>query len=702
VTVSAERRDRLLAAGLVALALACVLAYEAACLPRLTNAHFGDVEFTGWSGPLGSRLLRGDRPYVDFVLPIPPGSFLLLAAIEKAWGRPLLLHELWLNAAAQLWMGVLAYFIARTVTSRRTATFVSIATLLTVIQLNKECAYDHTAQAVAWASLLAGMRALFAPETSRSLRYWLGSGALAGFTLLFKQSTGIGAILAWPCALAYLSLVEVISGQAREARVFRMPLVRYLQGVGLGLAGVWGFLVLLGSTFRAFFQAVFLDGSVLKGGFKFLLQNLWVYLVEFPAYPASLALIAGLVMIGSRWVRLEGPTLHVGDEPSRRARFSAWEVPCLALSLLAGSATAVWFLVKGSGGYPAPWILHFDRLKFAPPISLVSACTLFVAHLVRTVPPGAPGAPPAAAASARRGLRSGAPPAAAASARRDLRPSGPALASLGAVERLENGGTDDSGAASSESDPVRTGHRLNAAFIAALVCSLLHNTSAPEFRPFYDNNAVIPLALLSLFVVLERARLRPLAVLYVMALVLSVGGNKYFRATTATTRIDPALHWAGMQVNEHGREIVKVATRVRELTASTDTVLVVPEDVQMAALIGRPRPPLVGAIVFVDQYAPRLAEDDIARLDENLPKVIVVHPREVMGWQKFFRIWSGKSGAERVIHHVLSKLLPTKYELDSSYPTMFLWEGATLDVYVRKDKVAGSRPPALEPATSRP
>jgi hypothetical protein len=329
--------------------------------------------------------------------------------------------------------------------------------------------------------------------------------------------------------------------------------------------------------------------------------------------------------------------LHVGDEPSRRARFSAWEGPCLAVILVAGSAAAVWFLMKGSGGYPATWITHFDRFKFGPPISLVTACTLFVAHLVRT--------------------------------------------GSGTPADFSRGAPDE----------VRAGHRLNAAFVAALVCSLLHNTSAPEFRPFYDNNAIIPLALLSFFVVLERARVRPLAVLFVLGLVLSVGGNKYFRATTATTRVDPALHWGGMRVNEHGSQIVKVATRVRKLTGSGDTVLVVPEDVALAALIGRPRPPLVGAIVFVDQYAPRLASDDIARLDENLPKVIVVHPREVVGWQKFFRIWNGESGAERVIHHVLDKLLPTRYELDSSYPTMFLWEGASLDVYVRKDRARASR-----------
>lgn len=626
------RRDRRVALALMAVAILSIFAYEAAVVPRLTNAHFGDVEFTGWSGPLGSRLLRGDRPYVDFVLPIPPGSFLLLAALEKLSGRPLLLHELWLDAAMHLVMGVLAYFIARTFTSRRTSVFVAVATLLTVIQLNKECAYDHTAQAVAWASLLAGMRALFGPDPSGRSRLWLLAGLLSGGALLFKQSTAIGAILGWLVAFFYLASVEVFSGRPPRASDFRLPSARYLQGVGLGLGLVWGVLVLLGSTFRAFFQAVFLDGSVLKGGFRFLVKNLVVYLFDFPAYPASLALLATFVMIGARWVRLEGPSLHVGDEPARAGRFSGWEIAGLTAMLAGASGAAVWFLLRGPPGYPSEWIVGFDRFKFWPTVALVPLCVLFVAHLVRAESP----APSAGAAA----------------------------------------------------DPRRSGHSWNAAVLAGLVSSLFHNTSAPEFRPFYDNNAIIPLAFVSLFVVLERARLRPLALVYLLGVTASVGGNKYFRATTATTRVDPELHWAGMRVNDHGNTIVQVATRVRALTRAEDTVLVLPEDVQMAALIGRPRPPLIGAILFVDQYPPRLAADDIARLSENPPKVIVVHPRQVPAWQKFFRIWSGTSGAERVIHHVLGRLIPARYERDSSYETMFLWEAAHLDVYVRRDPAA--------------
>jgi hypothetical protein len=41
------------------------------------------------------------------------------------------------------------------------------------------------------------------------------------------------------------------------------------------------------------------------------------------------------------------------------------------------------------------------------------------------------------------------------------------------------------------------------------------------------------------------------------------------------------------------------------------------------------------------------------------------------------------SAAEKMTDHVL-KLLPKKYSLDSSYPTIYFWDQGQIDVYVRK------------------
>jgi hypothetical protein len=621
-------RDAWIAWVLLALASALFVAFNVVFLPRLTNVHFGDVEFTGWSGPMGSRLLRGDRPYIDFVLPIPPGSFVLLAVIQKIAGRPTVLQELGLDAGIHLLMGLLAYVMARAVTSRSNAVLTSIATLVTVIQLNKECAYDHTAQVVAWGSVTAGLWALVSTDIARRRRYWVLAGALAGFTVAFKQSTGIGCIIGWLAAIGYLAAVELLSGARDRARTLKEPLLAYIRGLGLGLSGVWLMLLLLGSTARAFFQAVFLDGSTLKGGALFLLRNLVIYLFDYEAYPASLVFIAAFVVVGARLIAKRG-TLHIGDEIGQERPYRPWEAFVVGSIVVTGFGAGIYFLCFGPPSYPTGWISPIDRLKGIPSLTLIPACAIFIAHLQE----------PRAKEPTRNPV----------------------------------------------ADPWRAGHAINAAFIAGFSCTLMHNTSAPEFRPYYDNNVIIPLTFMTAFVVLGRADLRPISIILLLFTAGGVAGNKYFRAMAATTRMGSTGYWAGMRVGEHGAQIARVAARVRALTKPTDTVLVLPEDLEIEAIIGRSRPPLIGAVVFVDQYAPRLVKDDIARLDENPPRVIVVHPREKRSWQRFFRIWSGHSGAEQVISHVLRKLLPDAYERDSSYGTTFLWAQETLDVYVRRD-----------------
>src|SRR5689334_13370142 len=88
-------------------------------VPRLNNFILSDREFTGWVGPIAERVGRGQRLYEDLVLPIPPGSFVLLAAIYKIAGGPLLLHELWVAAASHFLMGLMAFAIAAKFSTRK-------------------------------------------------------------------------------------------------------------------------------------------------------------------------------------------------------------------------------------------------------------------------------------------------------------------------------------------------------------------------------------------------------------------------------------------------------------------------------------------------------------------------------------------------------------------------------------------------------
>jgi hypothetical protein len=162
-------------------------------------------------------------------------------------------------------------------------------------------------------------------------------------------------------------------------------------------------------------------------------------------------------------------------------------------------------------------------------------------------------------------------------------------------------------------------------------------------------------------------------------------GGRLDRAIAARRSIGPAGHWGGMKVSERGRELALLARHVQTLTAPGDSVLVLPEDLALARLIDRPRPPLRGAIVFVDQYARHLAADDIRALAAHPPKVIVVHPSEMHLWVQLFRVWSGDSGAQQLLEYVQKELLPARYRLESKRRTRFIWNDATLEVWLRVD-----------------
>ncbi len=140
-----------------------------------------------------------------------------------------------------------------------------------------------------------------------------------------------------------------------------------------------------------------------------------------------------------------------------------------------------------------------------------------------------------------------------------------------------------------------------------------------------------------------------------------------------------------MQVNERGHEVIRAALRVRALAGPDDEVLVLPEDLQLMWLIDRPRPPIRGAVVFVDQYPERLVAEDLATLERDLPKVVVIHPSDRRLWRQMFEIWMYEGGAYHIMERFLDDLLPKHYRLDSSFDTRFARQRAKLQVWVRKD-----------------
>lgn len=621
------RGERRRALAVLAVLSVAFLVYAALFVPHLTNNFFGDVEFTGWCGPIGKRIAEGARPYVDFVLPIPPGSFAILALVGKLMGRFLLQQELWLNALCQLAMALLAYAITVRFTTRENALAISICSLIALLGLNKECAYDPTAQLTAWSSVAVGVTALGAAGRRARRWRWAVTGLLASFTIAFKQSTGAGAIGGWVLALGYLWCSEKLSGSGDRARARVDDAAAWLVGVAGGLVLVVALVLGVHGSLAGFIRAVFIDGPKLKGGTGHLIGDLYGYLVRSPAFIASFGFLFGLCAFGLRLIVKNGG-LHVGDEARRHVRLTTLRTVALALVAVATFAPASGLLLSRYTGIRLGWVHLFDAMRVVPAFGLAFLTAFFVAHLVRVPREGAEG-------------------------------------------RLS-------------ADAVRGGHLFNAAVLVALSISLLHNTSAPEFRAFYDNNPIIPFALLALFVAFDRAKLAPLKPVAIVLILSALFGSRLNRAMRARIPMGSRGDWAGMYVSPRGRDIALAALEVRRLTRPTDTVLVLPEDVNLAALIGRPRPPLRGAIIFVDQYPARLAAGDIRVLREHPPKVIVLNPKERVLWEQLFHVWSGDSGAERIIDFVDKDLLPRHYELKYSVPTRFVWQHSTLQVWLRK------------------
>ena len=222
---------------------------------------------------------------------------------------------------------------------------------------------------------------------------------------------------------------------------------------------------------------------------------------------------------------------------------------------------------------------------------------------------------------------------------------------------------------------------FGALVVAATVSASVHNLSFPGVRFFYDNNTIIAVALVGLFTALERSRW-PVVRWAVFALLsASVLGGKMARYLEAQEHVTEGF-WAGMRVAPRGAEILKAARRVAALASADETVLVLPEDVTLAAVIGRPRPKLCGAILFVDQYPARCVAPDLAELEAHPPKVVVIHPRWTNEWRWVYRLWSPQPPAGFINDVFLGNLLPRRYKHDSSYETVWFGAPDVLDVYV--------------------
>lgn len=619
-------------ASRITLAVLLVSFFALACfyVPRLTNCIWSDAEFTGWVSPIAWRMLSGERIYQDFTLPIPPGSFLLLAGVQKVLGRFLLLDELWVCAIANLAMTAIGYWLVRAFTNSRNAVLAAALTAPALILTPKEIAYDQTAQVIAWTSVALLAHGLVTNSSQRR-RLWLlgGAGFAATLTLAFKSSTGMGVSGGIILGLLLQSAVAWRHGRLPAVRAMQRSWSAVLAGMIAGLAATALTVIAAGGTLQEFHRVVFVDGPALKGGTARMILNL----VSYTAFqtPVHISLLMAVILawllarlIGRGDALLVDTDAPPADDPDDRGR----------KGLIFGVSVSGVIVV----------VLGFAMFLFATGAPVIP-------NVVRVVS-GFAAVPPILG-----------------------------LLFL-AVFLVSN--------ARASEDAFDRRAAFAAVAIAAGLESLMHNLSHPTHRPFYDNNALIPMSFLALMLLLDRAKAPRLKALLFGLAMLGMFGDKFQRFLDARHPVTDRSFWYGLRVSDPGLDVLRAAQRARDLAGPNGTVLMLPEDPATEALIGRPRPKLQGAIVFVDQFPARVLQHDLEVLTASPPDVLVLHPNDGM-WNRVYRTWSTKSAAATLQNEFLERYRTSYYQSDSTYSTWFFHTPTTLEVMVKKPQELGTR-----------
>ncbi|MCA9664334.1 MAG: hypothetical protein KC503_02065 [Myxococcales bacterium] len=239
-----------------------------------------------------------------------------------------------------------------------------------------------------------------------------------------------------------------------------------------------------------------------------------------------------------------------------------------------------------------------------------------------------------------------------------------------------------------------------ALFVVLAPAAVSHSLSTNVFRWYFDNNPLVVVALgafvaelfaVSRLLATTRAAARVVAVTIVCAAAVlgtwpTLAGN--VEVASRCTRVWPEVrHLRGAKLQPRAEGLRQVVARVRALAHPGESVLLLPDDPNVHAWFERPRPPLAGAIAFIDQYWDRYVELDMARLSRSPPKVIVIGPKgSTAAFYTLFgnRLW----GASRLLWRVRSELLPRRYRRVGSFRIGYLADGNfdEVDVFVRRTR----------------
>lgn len=313
-----RRGQRLIILACLAAVMTSFLLFATGLAARLENGLWNAPAFSGWCAAVAHQLVTGKRLYRDVTLPMPPGSFAVLAWIERALGHGArLVYE---NRVCEVCYALLipiAYAMARPIAGRRVAFFAAASAAGWASIWAKQLAYDALAEVVAWGALAVMVHAWVREPGARERR-WLGAaGFTAGATLIFKQSTATGIVAGGLVGLGYLALVERRTAGALRSRA--LGALVFAGGSVTGAAfAVVGYGI-PGGSMGGFLRAVFVDGLALKGDRLHLVTRAMSGFFVQPTVLWSIAISVLFAAIVFRIVR-RGGGLTVGGSDQNAFR----------------------------------------------------------------------------------------------------------------------------------------------------------------------------------------------------------------------------------------------------------------------------------------------------------------------------------------------------------------------------------------------
>lgn len=202
---------------------------------------------------------------------------------------------------------------------------------------------------------------------------------------------------------------------------------------------------------------------------------------------------------------------------------------------------------------------------------------------------------------------------------------------------------------------------LTAIFLPA---AITHSLSGHLFRWAYDNNPMIVCAVAAPLLLLARwprVTMGAATAAVVIAWAAYLPGLQQ-RLHGCTVPWPEVAAFRGARMPERAAGIRALIGQVKTYAPQPqDSVLLLPNDPDLASAFARPHPVVSSAILFVDQYWDRYVDEDYARLMANPPRVIVLGPNWNLWIQRF---WGGEGRrTERLIGRVVFELLPAHYQL---------------------------------------